>query len=125
MKKITEKPRTVLTLALILILILAALIVFWSASAKEVGYMYVAYTDENGFMGSINGLGRVYVEYPDAERKFDEFDTVRVTWKNKNLREQSGTVINPITGNPDSYEFIVAPSTARPSIPWLGEPLYG
>ena len=125
MRKLTEKQRTVLTAVCILVLVAAAFIVFWTASARKVGYVYIAYTDENGFMGSINGLGRVYVEYADAEKDFDEFDTVRITWKTENLREESGTVINPISGNPDLYEFILKPSTVRKSIPWLGEPLYG
>ena len=125
MRKLTEKQRTVLTAVCILVLVAAAFIVFWTASAREVGYVYIAYTDENGFMGSINGLGRVYVEYADAEKDFDEFDTVRITWKTENLREESGTVINPISGNPDLYEFILKTSTVRKSIPWLEEPLYG
>jgi hypothetical protein len=125
MKKLNEKQRTVLTVACILILIAIAFIVFWTSSAREVGYMYVAYTDENGFMGSINGLGRVYVEYEGADQDFDEFDTVRITWKTENLHEENGTIINPISGNPDLYEFVMNPSTARKSIPWLGEPLYG
>lgn len=125
MKHLTEKQRTALTVVLILALIAAAFIVFWIASSREVGYIYVAYTDENGFMGSINGLGRVYIEYPDANEKLEAFDTVRVTWKPEDLREESGTVTSPITGNPDMYEFIIAPSSVRKAIQWLGEPLYG
>ena len=125
MKKLTEKQRTVLTVSCILILVIAAFLVFWTSSSREVGYVYIAYTDENGFMGNIKGLGRVYVEYAGAEKDFDEFDTVRITWRTENLREESGTVINPTSGNPDLYEFILEPSTVRKSIPWLGEPLYG
>ena len=63
MKKLTEKQRTVLTVSCILILVIAAFLVFWTSSSREVGYVYIAYTDENGFMGNIKGLGRVYVEY--------------------------------------------------------------
>lgn len=125
MRKLTEKKKNALFLVIIIVLIAAALIMFWVASARRVAYVYVAYADENGFMGSINGIGRVYVEYPDANKKFDEFDTVRVAWKDKNLREESGTVTSPITGNPDLYEYVMDPSSARKSIPWLGEPLYG
>ena len=123
MMPFTEKQRTLLLIILIIALVAAAFTAFLIASTREVGYIYVVYADENGFMGNINGLGRVYVEYPDAGERFDMFDTVRVTWRAENLREESGTVTS-LTGNPDLYEFVIAPSSVRKSAPWLGEPLY-
>ena len=88
-------------------------------------YLYIASVTEDGFVGSCNELGRVYVKYPDADKEIELFDTIVVEYYASDLKEEEGTFVH-ITGNPDKYLYkIDDPIVVRHSDPSRGEPLYG
>ena len=88
-------------------------------------YLYIASVTEDGFVGSCNELGRVYVKYPDADKEIELFDTIVVEYYASDLKEEEGTFVH-ITGSPDKYLYkIDDPIVVRHSDPSRGEPLYG
>lgn len=95
------------------------------ASETDVVFVYVAAVTENGFVGSVNDLGRVFVEYSDNDTLIELFDTVYVKYNKENLEERQGTFTH-ITGSEDTYKYVIKdPITVRQSDPSKGEPLYG
>ncbi len=124
MKKLTEKQRTAIALAIIIALIAAALIVFWIASARNVEYIYIQHVDENGFADYVDGE-LVYFHYPNASEEFRVCNTVRVAWWKSSEINEPYDYINEITGTSQTASVRVSRVSARKTIPWLGEPLYG
>ena len=51
-------------------------------------FIYVSYTDEKGFAGSGTFSDGVYVNYPNADKKFKEFDTVRIEFYGRDYKAE-------------------------------------
>jgi hypothetical protein len=118
-------------LILCLALFLIGLIILLGSMGKESAYVYVRYVDGEGIVGDVDGLGTVYFEMKGADESFELFDTLRVTWRKGTVREESGSVTDGKGqavmehGGQIPYDCRIKVSTARRSIPALGEPLYG
>ena len=88
-------------------------------------YLYIAIATEDGFVGSSNELGRVYVKYPGANKGIEVSDTIVVEYYASDLKEEEGTFTH-ITGNSDKYFYkIDNPIIVRKSDPARGEPVFG
>ncbi len=124
MKKLTEKQRFVLIVALVLLLMATAMIVFWVGSSRSVEYYYLQHVDENGFAASVNGE-TVFFHYPGASEELRVCNTVRVVWWDKDMIREDYTFSDAVTGAERTATMQVNEVSVRKTIPWLGEPLYG
>ena len=89
-------------------------------------YVFVTGVTEEGFSSSINGKSFYFV-YPDADKYFSDYGTVRVSMYGRDIEKTE----KKVTGGVGESEEIVYTVyvvkkvvAARPSIPWAGEPTY-
>jgi len=88
-------------------------------------YCYVSYVSSDGFVADINDLGRVFVEYANADDNIELFDTVIVEYSTDDLIEENGSYV-AITGNEDHWSYrIQNPKKVRVADPSKGEPVFG
>lgn len=126
----TPRYRRVL-LILCAALFLLGLIILIGNAGKESAYVYVRYVDGDGIIADVDGLGTVYFEMNNADESFEIFDTLRITWRKRGVKNEGGFAVDgkgQATMEPGGhipYDCRVKVSTARRSIPALGEPLYG
>ena len=91
----------------------------------ETARMYVSYVDSRGFAGHIDGIGTVFVEYSDADKKIDVCDTVEIRFSEEALTAEIGSV-TAITGNPFIYEWMITfPEKVTVSDPSTGGSVLG
>ncbi len=84
-------------------------------------YSYVQWTYQSGFIASINGIGRVFIEYDNADSEFKMFDTAIVEYDSSDLVEESGSF-----GDYEGYSYkIKSPKSVRKADPSKGEPVFG
>ena len=92
-------------------------------SAKS--YCYVSYVTSDGFVAGINDIGRVFVEYANADEDIKLFDTVIVEYGTDDLIEENGSYV-AITGNEARWSYrIKNPKKVRVADPSKGEPVFG
>ena len=126
MKHLTNRQKTLLMLALVAILMATALLAFQLGSTRHTAYLYLFHVDASGFSARLEDGQLVYFHYPNASDRFKSFDTLRVTWRAKDQKEETYSFPSPHGGQTQICELqVLRVASARKTLPWLGEPLYG
>ena len=68
--------------------------------------MYVSHVDSMGFAAQIDGLGSVYIKYPNASSTINLNDSVSISYRSDRLHQEKG-VINFVDGQAFTYEWVI------------------